>query len=126
MYTTPQRLTVAGEAFKRLSVSKSILMPGRSWILSPLVRQSSLESSRVELRFSTQSGSTGPSSMIHFHPTGAHVGYDIPVKGIVETIDFLGDVARQSFRNIPTHIYKMPTKHIVHNNSLRSSMMKVL
>lgn len=79
-------------------------MPGRSWILSPLVRQSSLESSRVELRFSTQPGSTGPSSMTHFHPTGAHGGYDIPVEGIVETIDFLGDVARQSFRNIPTHL----------------------
>ena len=61
---------VAGLACDKSSTSNSILMPGVSEILSPLARQSTLESSSTVLRFSTQMVSTGPSSTIHCQSVG--------------------------------------------------------
>ena len=60
----PQRDTVAGLALSRFSGSKMSLTVGGRLSLSPLASVRILESSRTELRFSIQFGSTGPSRTI--------------------------------------------------------------
>ena len=62
----PQRLTVAGLAVLRSEISKSIFMSKRSFIRSPLDRQSIMESSSTVFMFSIQIGSTGPSKCAYF------------------------------------------------------------
>ena len=62
MYTIAHLLIVAGLACDKLSTSKSNLIPSANAILSPLDKQSTLESSNTVFRFSTHIVSTGPSN----------------------------------------------------------------
>ena len=62
----PHRLTVAGEATARSWTSKIMFMVDDIWMISPLMRQSFLLSSRTVFMFSIQMASTGPSNMTHF------------------------------------------------------------
>ena len=73
---------VAGDACDKSSVSNNMRVPIPSSILSPLERHNSLESSSVEFRFSTHSGSMGPSRIAHLQPNEAHDGYGRPVSTI--------------------------------------------
>lgn len=66
MYIIPHREIVAGVLELRFSASIKILMDGESLIVSPVLSVNFLLSSRTELRFSTQTGSIGPSKTIHF------------------------------------------------------------
>mmetsp|Transcript_21116 Transcript_21116/g.39595 ORF Transcript_21116/g.39595 Transcript_21116/m.39595 type:complete len:215 (+) Transcript_21116:463-1107(+) len=61
----PRRETVAGEASWRSSASNIIVMVSDILIISPLMRQSFLLSSRTVFMFSIQMASTGPSATIH-------------------------------------------------------------
>lgn len=62
--TIPHLETVAGLASARSSTSNIIVIWGVSLIISPDIRHSFLLSSSTVLRFSIQTASTGPSSMI--------------------------------------------------------------
>jgi len=57
---------VAGEAASRSIGSKIKFVVGESWMISPLMRQSFLLSSRTVFMFSIQIASTGPSKINHF------------------------------------------------------------
>mmetsp|Transcript_29952 Transcript_29952/g.85603 ORF Transcript_29952/g.85603 Transcript_29952/m.85603 type:complete len:216 (+) Transcript_29952:1599-2246(+) len=61
----PARETVAGEAFRKFSTSKTILQLSVMGMRSLLARVRILLSSSTVLRFSIQMASTGPSQMIH-------------------------------------------------------------
>jgi hypothetical protein len=61
---------VAGEAYSNESTSNNILIYLLRRILYPLDRHNILESSKTELRFSTQIASTGPSKVIQYYLSG--------------------------------------------------------
>lgn len=64
-YRMPHLLMVAGVVWTKLSVSIRSDMQGDRYTDSPFGRLSFWLSSRIELRFSTQTLSIGPSRMIH-------------------------------------------------------------
>ena len=64
-YTTPMRLTVAGDACSRSLHSNNIFICGRNFTRSPLARHSVMLSSSTVLRLSIHSVSTGPSNITH-------------------------------------------------------------
>ena len=65
-YTIPHLLTVAGLATARSWTSNIIVIASVSLMISPLLRQSFLLSSRTVFMFSIQTASTGPSNTYHF------------------------------------------------------------
>mmetsp|Transcript_6914 Transcript_6914/g.16636 ORF Transcript_6914/g.16636 Transcript_6914/m.16636 type:complete len:228 (-) Transcript_6914:787-1470(-) len=64
-YTTPMRLTVAGEATARSFTSKRHFISTLSLMRSPLARQRVMLSSSTVFMFSIQMASTGPLNIIH-------------------------------------------------------------
>lgn len=63
----PHLLTVAGEAYSKLSISNTILIYLFNLIHYPLDKHNILESSNTEFKFSTQIASTGPSKVIQYY-----------------------------------------------------------
>ena len=63
---SPQREIVAGVTFKSELLSMTMEIVSLSFTDSPFGSESFLLSSSTELRFSTHTGSIGPSSTIHF------------------------------------------------------------
>lgn len=62
MNTIPHLDTVAGDATFKSMTSKSILMEGVNFILSPFAKHSIMLSSKTVFMFSIHSASTGPSN----------------------------------------------------------------
>ena len=73
MYIIPQRLTVAGDACSRSAGSKMRFILLLIWMISPLIKQSFLLSSRTVFMFSIQTASTGPSNNIQFRSSEVEV-----------------------------------------------------